>query len=153
MEWISKNNHDFNFFLVLQNVSSIAQIDYSVVKRPKFTSRFMDLPLKVSGNSSLVSWQTSPKPDVSYATNFRTYNLMCVAGWYSREDRVEMCHRDPKPLPLPCYTQEILIILSPWFVSYYKSNRAIFQINIMELDFFRKDNGTTNEDRSSSGFN
>ena len=23
----------------------------------------------------------------------------------------------------------------------------------MELDFFRKDNGTTNEDRSSSGFN
>ena len=59
----------------------------------------------------------------------------------------------PQTLPLPCYTQEMLIILSPWFVSYYKSNRAIFQINIMELDFFRKDNGTTNEDRSSSGFN
>lgn len=43
------NNEGAKFmatFPVLQNVSSIAQIDYSVVKRPKFTSRFMDLPLK-----------------------------------------------------------------------------------------------------------
>ena len=42
----------FPFFSVLRNVSSVAQVDYSVVENPTFTSSYMDVPLKVKKLSS-----------------------------------------------------------------------------------------------------
>lgn len=38
-------------FVVLGNVSKVAQIDYSLVANPTFTSKYMDVPLKVGSYS------------------------------------------------------------------------------------------------------
>lgn len=36
------------FFIVLRKVGNVAQIDYTLVANPTFTSQYMDVPLKVS---------------------------------------------------------------------------------------------------------
>lgn len=36
------------FFIVLRKVGDVAQIDYTLVANPTFTSQYMDVPLKVS---------------------------------------------------------------------------------------------------------
>ena len=68
-------------FLVVKNVSSVAQIDYSIIENPTFTSNYMDVSLKVS---------TPPWTSLNGRRN-ELHNVLTTIAETS--PRNSMCHR------------------------------------------------------------